>query len=457
MCNWYIYNLSYKFTSVLASASHSIQIALIDSNPLSIPSLSGSISNRVVSLTPASQSFLERIDAWKHLDLNRVFPYKNITVWDGLSDGVLKFHSDSMNKGSHLASMIELQNLQQALLKRANELSHRITVLDASKVDFIQRDPISEWPIVHLKDSSVQVECQLLVGADGGQSKVREFANITSLGWDYKQKGIVATLALQDNSSATFIDTMENSTQDNSIKNSSQENKMENTTAWQRFLPSGTIALLPLGPGKSSLVWSVSESLSPHLLKLNPQNFISMVNAALHNPWTDIKYLFSEIQNSSSDIDLESESLWSRGKVLNPVDAPLVSGLASPLASFPLRFRQSPYFGSFRLALIGDAAHTIHPLAGQGLNMGLSDADQLSKCVLKAYSRGQDLGDYLVLQDYTKKAMSDNLKMGLAIHSLHNLFWNESELLAKMRSFGLNSLDKLDPVKQFFIGYASGL
>jgi ubiquinone biosynthesis monooxygenase Coq6 len=122
------------------------------------------------------------------------------------------------------------------------------------------------------------------------------------------------------------------------------------------------------------------------------------------------------------------------------------------LAAFPLKLRNSTHYGSNRIALIGDAAHTIHPLAGQGLNMGLADAEHLSRILRKAYEEGDDLGSSHVIEEYTRSRYTANLGILAAVDGMHTLF--HSKWTAGLRSMGMNALNKNEWLKGLIMGYA---
>lgn len=200
-----------------------------------------------------------------------------------------------------------------------------------------------------------------------------------------------------------------------------------NTTAYQRFLPTGPIAFLPLSPTASSLVWSTRPHLASALVASEPDVLASMINAAFRLPEVSLRYLYGRIVEAHArglplrHSEVQEEILWrEQSHAIDPTSAyscvisstsgnvgvppadsgllpPLVTSLqAGTLASFPLLFNHTEsYVGEgrgSRTVLIGDAAHTVHPLAGQGLNMGLADAECLAKCIEQAILQGGDIG-----------------------------------------------------------------
>ena len=227
---------------------------------------------------------------------------------------------------------------------------------------------------------------------------VLDFQEIDSYGWNYPTSAIVATL---QHPPRTFP---------------------PNTCAYQRFLPTGPIAFLPLSQTASSLVWSTSPALAAVLTKADPAVLTTMINAAFRLPELSVRYLHGLLLNSPrlSPNDLRAEIAFREqahaighystlaSAHVDPVAAavgipdesahglpPLVANIQpGTIASFPLRFQSmlKAYIGNARTALIGDAAHVVHPLAGQGLNLGLGDAAALARCIRTAVMHGGDIG-----------------------------------------------------------------
>ncbi|KAI1793424.1 ubiquinone biosynthesis hydrox [Ganoderma leucocontextum] len=420
-------------------------------------------SNRVSSITNASQSFLGEIGAWAHVDEGRTCSIEEMQVWDGLSDARITFsmHDDhasilSAEPETQLARLTENLNLQRALLRYLDK-SGTIEVADKVKVLSIVREEREGggWPLVHLSDGRV-LRTRLLVGADGFNSPVRAYAGIQSYGWAYDTSAIVATL----------------------LHNPRTSFQAPNTAAYQRFLPTGPIAFLPLSPTVSSLVWSAKPHLAKALLSSDPAVLTAMINAAFRLPEVSLRYLHEQIVDSASKgtplspqqlheeiawrershhIDLRSAySLTADTGGVPPEDAdalpPLVTSIQpGTAASFPLRFNHADeYIGDgpgARTVLVGDAAHTIHPLAGQGLNMGLGDVESLFRCIHKAVLNGGDVGSRTALLPYARERYFENHKIMSACDKLHKLYSSTSEPVVWARSVGLEVLNELDSVK----------
>jgi 2-octaprenyl-6-methoxyphenol hydroxylase len=237
------------------------------------------------------------------------------------------------------------------------------------------------------------ISASLLVAADGARSKLRERAGIATHGWDYDQSGIVVTVAHE---------------------------RDHHGRAEEHFLPAGPFAILPLTGLRSSLVWTETRADAARIVALD--------DAAFH-------------------AELEQRFGLHLGEI-KVLDKP---------RSFPLGYFVARSFIAERLALVGDAAHVIHPIAGQGLNLGLKDIAALAEVVVDAARLGIDLGQADVLERYQRWRRFDTMAMGVTTNSLNLLFSNHSTLLRTVRDIGLGLVDRVPPVKEFFIRQAAGL
>ncbi|WP_283812321.1 ubiquinone biosynthesis hydroxylase [Rhodopseudomonas palustris] len=237
------------------------------------------------------------------------------------------------------------------------------------------------------------IDASLLVAADGAKSRLRQRAGIATYGWDYDQSGIVVTV---------------------------EHERDHNGCAEEHFLPAGPFAILPLTGRRSSLVWSESRRDAERIVALPEKEFQRELEKRFGLRLGDVK----------------------------PLDKP---------KSFPLGYFVAQSFIAPRLALIGDAAHVIHPIAGQGLNMGLRDVAALAEVVVDAARLGIDPGQVDVLEGYQRWRRFDTMAMGVATNGLNFLFSNNSPLLRGIRDIGLGLVDRLPPLKGAFIRQAAGL
>ena len=237
------------------------------------------------------------------------------------------------------------------------------------------------------------VDATLLIAADGARSKLRERAGIVTHGWDYDQSGIVVTVAHE---------------------------RDHRGRAEEHFLPAGPFAILPLTGKRSSLVWTETRREATRITALAADEFLRELERRFGLHLGEIKVL----------------------------DQP---------RAFPLSYFVARSFIGERLALVGDAAHVIHPIAGQGLNMGLKDVAALAEVIVDAARLGADFGAADVLERYQRWRRFDTMAMGFATNSLNVLFSNKSTLLRSVRDIGLGIVDRLPPLKDVFIRQAAGL
>jgi 2-octaprenyl-6-methoxyphenol hydroxylase len=232
----------------------------------------------------------------------------------------------------------------------------------------------------------------LVVAADGRHSVLRGEIGIGVVGWSYRQSGIVATVA---------------------------HTRPHNGTAYEHFLPAGPFAILPLPGNRSSLVWTEKSDDAARLMALPAPDFLAEIARRF-------------------------------GDHLGPITQD------GPRWSYPLRFHVARDYVRARFALAGDAAHGIHPIAGQGLNLGLRDAAALADVIADAAAIGRDIGALDVLQAYERWRRFDSLTMGLTMDAFNRLFSNDIAPLRLMRDLGMGAVDKIAPLRRFFMREAGG-
>ena len=365
-------------------------------------------------------------------------------VWDGVSDARISFDWDSARpllsartptQPTTIAYMIENANITTTLLDRLTELGG-VHVFSSTKVDSIELGTdteqldLSSWPIITLSNGK-SLAARLLVGADGANSPVRTFAGIPSRGFDYSRHGVVASLKLRGPGWGG----------------------LEHKIAYQRFLPSGPIAMLPLPGHMATLVWSTTPERAAKLMSLPPDDFTAMVNAGFRLSPTDLEYLHSIPTGQEAEIAWRQKHTTVDERSIPMRVAEVQQGT---VASFPLKMRHADAYTGERVALVGDAAHTIHPLAGQGLNQGQGDAAALVRTISHAVQTGQDIGSVLALESYTSERYAENNAMLGVCDKLHRLYSAESWPIVGLRSMGLRAVDAMGPLKGFFMGHAAG-
>jgi 2-polyprenylphenol 6-hydroxylase len=246
---------------------------------------------------------------------------------------------------------------------------------------------------VEVGTSGGTLRARLVVGADGAESAVRAAAGLGSRGSAYHQTAIVATVATE---------------------------RPHESTAWQRFMVNGTLAFLPLADGRSSIVWSADEVLATRLRALGDAQFAAELDCA-------------------SDLALGA------------------TRLASERQSFALRRLAAPRYVASRVALVGDAAHVVHPLAGQGVNLGLMDAAALAQLLLDARARREDPGALAVLRAYERWRKSEVALMSGAIDAFDRLLAHGSGPVARLAQRGLGVVNRSQELRRLFIYRALGM
>jgi 2-octaprenyl-6-methoxyphenol hydroxylase len=237
-----------------------------------------------------------------------------------------------------------------------------------------------------------EIAAPLVIAADGRESRLRSQMGINVVGWSYSQTGIVATV---------------------------EHEKPHNGVAYEHFLPAGPFAILPMTGNRSSLVWTEGTHKAPALLALDDDGF----NAELSRRF---------------------------GSHLGKTKA------AGPRWSYPLSFHLSREFVRPRFALAGDCAHGIHPIAGQGLNLGLKDAAALAEVLLDAARLGRDIGALDTLKRYERWRRFDSFALGASMDGLNRLFSNDIAPLRQLRDLGLGIVDTIGPARRFFMRHAGG-
>ncbi|KAJ4296134.1 putative ubiquinone biosynthesis monooxygenase [Collariella sp. IMI 366227] len=331
--------------------------------------------------------------------------------------------------------MNENLNLTSGLLKRLEELGG-VSVFDNASIEKIayggetEEVDLREWPVVHLSEGK-QLSARLLVGADGANSPVRSFAGINAKGWDYNRHGVVATLQMEGEGWG------------------GEHSKI----AYQRFLPTGPVAMLPMPGNYSTLVWSTTPQRASLLKSLSAKDFIALVNAAFRLSITDLDYMHTQKSGQAEEYAWRLEHTSFDYQAVPQTVTTVQEGT---VASFPLKLRHADTYIAERVALVGDAAHTIHPLAGQGLNQGQGDVQSLAKTIEYAVSHGQDIGVTMSLEPYVSERYAANHVLLGVCDKLHKLYSVGSGPLVPLRSVGLNAVNALGPLKSFIMNQAAG-
>ena len=386
--------------SALAAAlsGKGLSIALVESRPLTRPQLPSGLDvqhfdARVSALTPRSRGMLEALGAWQAIAGYRHCPYGHMTVWDAEGTGEIEFDRAEVNAPA-LGYIVENRTIVAALLDKLAGAAD-VTAFSPARLEACTRLESSKMEVVLEGGDSLQAA--LVVAADGAESKVRAMMGFHTREWDYHHRAIVATVQVE---------------------------RPHRETAWQRFLPSGPLAFLPLpgAPGQHccSIVWSLKEELVDSLLALDETVFCAELTQAFE------------------------------GRLGNVL-------ASSPRYAFPLRQRHAVDYVQSGVALVADAAHTIHPLAGQGINLGLQDVAVLAEEILGGRQRGTAPGQIALLRRYQRRRKGENLLMMTAMEGFKRLFEQQSLPIRWLRNAGMRGVGQLGPLKQQLIRRAMGL
>jgi 2-octaprenyl-6-methoxyphenol hydroxylase len=323
----------------------------------------------------------------------RAAPINEIRVSDGAS--LLFLHYDHRAVGGEpLGWIIENRFIRRALYTRLAELPS-IELVAPARVASLDRT--SGGVSAQLADGRT-VRARLAIAADGRESPSRESAGIGAMRWTYPQTGIVCSI---------------------------RHDRPHRGLAHERFLPAGPFAVLPLpdsesGEHRSSIVWTERAELAPAMMALN-------------------------------DVEFAQEIALRFGDALGSI------AVAGPRWAYPLSLLQADRYTAPRLALLGDAAHVIHPIAGQGLNLGLRDVAALAECIVDARRLGLDIGAADVLERYARWRRFDNLALLAVTDGLNRLFSTDLTPVRLARDLGLGIVEQLPGLKRFFMRHAMGV
>jgi len=382
------------FATQVRKEQAALRIAVIEAHPPKAAP-DENVGLRVAALSLASANILHSCGVWDDI-LARSLPYTGMCVWqeafEADTERALRFAAAELGE-PELGYIAENDVIRWWLWQQAEQ--HDAIDLLTVAPDGLQ---INDTAALLTLDDGTEVLSSLVVGADGANSWTRRQLNVPGSDNSYAQKAIVAHV---------------------------QSEHSHDNTAWQRFLSTGPVALLPLQDGRCSIVWSCDSERADELLALDDAAFAAELTRATDNVLGDLK-------------------------------------CTTPRAAFPLAYAHVDDYTGARFALIGDAAHRIHPLAGQGVNLGLLDAATLAD-VLQDYlpARFADPGDALMLRRYERRRRRDtDLTLGM-MNFLHNLFAgssaDSSEVLAYAGGAGLGVVNAVPPVKRKFAEHAMGL
>lgn len=368
-----------------------LNITVVDAGERPVFDIGDEVSLRVSAISCGSTEIFSSIDVWKGIENQRACPYRDMRVWDagGYAEGpeTLRFEAAEFAV-AELGFIVENKLIRHVLLHHLESLEQSIR-FDTPIEALGQSD--DRFSVDFADGTSLSAD--LIVGADGAGSFVRKGAGISLDVWRYPQCAFVTHVRPERN---------------------------HRYTAWQRFLRSGPIALLPLRDGRVSVVWSTTPEQAERAIAASADDLSAMLGDAT---------------------ELALGKLTPEG----------------PRGSFPLAAQYASRYVLPRLALIGDAAHAVHPLAGQGANLGLADAASLAGVIGEAIGNGEHPGDMPVLRRYERARQGANKTMLYFVDSLNRLFSSESPSIAMLRSIGMRLFNRSGPIRQRAVQVALGL
>ncbi|MEE4164290.1 MAG: FAD-dependent monooxygenase [Woeseiaceae bacterium] len=364
-------------------------VRVIDAGPPPEFDPAADVGLRVSALAPATVELLGRVGAWQRVLDRRASPYERMQVWDAAAspDGPATVCFDASEFAvAQLGFIVENELVRFALYE----------ALQSSQVIFDFEQPIDaierrrgRWEVRH---ADAVTDAELIVGADGGRSFVRDAADIDVDLTRYEQVALVTHVTPE---------------------------RDHERTALQRFLPSGPIGMLPLADGRISIVWSTSPAEA-------------------------------EKACAMSDADLGARLTEVSDRVLGSLT------VAGPRGTFPLAAAHAENYVEAGLALIGDAAHSVHPLAGQGVNLGFADVTALADVIVEAFDAGEYPADRPVLRRYERARRGANAAMIRLLTGLNSLFAADSTLVGELRRTGMLLFNRSGPIRNKAVDIAFG-
>jgi 2-octaprenylphenol hydroxylase len=376
-------------------AAQSLRIAVIEAGQFPTRYTGEHFDPRVVALTHASENLLKKIGCWDAIASERVCAYREMKVWDGEGTAAIEFDCAEVQQ-DHLGHIVENSLIVAQLHKRMAELTN-IELIQPAAVAELNLPQDKNSPVRILLNNGSEIGGSLLIAADGAQSSLRDLAGFVTRQWDYNQQAIVTTVRTEH---------------------------PHEFTAWQRFMHTGPLAFLPLQQAgdahQCSIVWSADNELAQELMSVDDAQFCLRLTAAFEARL---------------------------GQVI----------ACDKRYAIPLRQRHATSYVKKSIALVGDAAHNIHPLAGQGVNLGLLDVIALTNEIERGLARGLPLNEESILRRYQRQRLAGNLGMMSAMEGFKHLFGNRSLAVNWLRNTGMRQLNSVSGIKKIIVNAALGV
>lgn len=388
----------------LALSRDGFEVALVEAREPKPWRAEEEIDLRVVALAPDARDLIDGLGVWKTISESRMGPYRRMHVRDALAPGTLAF--DAADRGqAALGWIVENKLIQHALWQalHRNELPENVPAKRSAEERASASARLYCPAVVAEVENGIdavtailaggtRLRAKVLIAAEGADSSLRKKLGIAFAGRDYGQRAVVAHVATE---------------------------RSHEGTAWQRFQPGGPLAFLPLADGRCSIVWSLPDAEAARILALQDAAFRAELGCAF-------------------DFRLGA-----------------ITG-ATPRAAFALRVRLAEKYVAGRCVLAGDAAHVVHPLAGQGMNLGFRDVACLRRVLGDARNRGSDIGAAHVLRRYERERRSESVLAARSFDVIERVFGSDAMPLAALRGVALGTVERVAPLKQFFAAIAAG-
>lgn len=347
---------------------------------------------RTTAISYGSRRVLEKAGLWEETLAKEACPIRDIQILDADSPLLLRFLSEEVD-GESFGWIVENAHLRTAALAEIKKNQSVIHLPGTAVTDY----KMHEGSVTIELNSGQALRARLVVGADGRGSFTRNWMNVGERSWSYNQRAVICTV----------------------IHENAHENK-----AIEHFWPFGPFAILPMnddsdGCHRSSLVFTEHGPARDSLMRYDKKSFAMAVQARFPSFYGQVK-------------------------------------ISTPRRCYPLGFIHAHHYTAPRMALVADAAHGIHPIAGQGLNLGYRDVDALAALLIEAHEKGQDPGAQDLLERYQRTRRFDNMSMAAVTDGLVRLFSNNIPPVRFLRRAGLRAVSKLPPVKKFFMRRAMG-
>ena len=370
----------------LALAKHGLDVALVEGREA--PRWSAETPDlRVYAFAPDNAALLESLGVWSSIAGARAQPYRRMRVWDAAGGGELAFDADALGR-AQLGWIVENALLADRLWAALPAAGVRVHC--PATVEEVEQD--EDGVRLRLADGT-RLDAHIAIAADGAASQLRRSADIAVDDRDYDQRGVVAYVRTE---------------------------QAHEDTAWQRFLTTGPLAILPFTEGRSSIVWTLPSEEADRIVDLDDAAFARELTAASAAQLGEIQPLSARV-------------------------------------AFPLRRQLARSFVAGRILLVGDAAHVVHPLAGQGVNIGLRDVSALVERVRDAQRRRVDWTAPHRLARWARERRSESLAAAYTFEGINRLFSSDEMHLTLLRGPLLGMAGKLPPLANLLWRRASGL